>query len=463
MKKFLSGLLLIMLMSVLTGIVSADDLYTFTLADGVTILEDAGSWYIDVKTPHISGMADEDVETELNGYFEGLANSIWAEYNDEVAYAAENWELEDMPHFGYEYSWNIVYENDDYLVFKTLIFVAAGSSSSFNEYWTLDKHSGLPVALRDVADGERMEEIHDMIQAAMEKRNESGKIYWLEDNIYDAAFSFVEANHHWYINEGGNLVIVFDKYEVAPGAYGASEFEITDNKAVLIEEEKNVFDLYVRDRFDEETENWSIHLVTPALYGLDNEDEAETLNEHFIEYSESLKRDYEALKESAEESLMLGNQPRFSYAYFYKIISDNDNYFVFKTEYDFIAASFSNQTEYWNLDKNTRRLLSIADVIPENGMQMIYDQIYAEMKAANKSGQGHYYIDDDAETLDFMLSVLDETHNWYLNSDGELVIAFDKYDIAPGVMGSPEFVIDFEKEIPEQQEEPQEVQQGEQI
>ena len=36
----------------------------------------------------------------------------------------------------------------------------------------------------------------------------------------------LDAARHWYINNDGDLVIVFDKYEIAPGAQGESEFVI---------------------------------------------------------------------------------------------------------------------------------------------------------------------------------------------------------------------------------------------
>ena len=36
---------------------------------------------------------------------------------------------------------------------------------------------------------------------------------------------------------------------------------------------------------------------------------------------------------------------------------------------------------------------------------------------------------------------VDEDHNFYFNAQGELVIPFDKYEIAPGSMGCPEFTI----------------------
>ena len=35
-----------------------------------------------------------------------------------------------------------------------------------------------------------------------------------------------------------------------------------------------------------------------------------------------------------------------------------------------------------------------------------------------------------------------EYQNFYINSEGKVVIVFEKYEIAPGYMGTQEFVID---------------------
>ena len=39
-------------------------------------------------------------------------------------------------------------------------------------------------------------------------------------------FEGITENQKFYVNENGNVVIVFDKYEIAPGYMGMPEFEI---------------------------------------------------------------------------------------------------------------------------------------------------------------------------------------------------------------------------------------------
>lgn len=44
--------------------------------------------------------------------------------------------------------------------------------------------------------------------------------------VHIGLFTGISENTKFYMNEAGNPVIVFDKYEIAPGSAGAVEFEI---------------------------------------------------------------------------------------------------------------------------------------------------------------------------------------------------------------------------------------------
>ena len=52
--------------------------------------------------------------------------------------------------------------------------------------------------------------------------------YWLDSETPEWDFQSVREDSTFYVNEKGNLVIVFDEYEVAPGYMGSVEFEIPD-------------------------------------------------------------------------------------------------------------------------------------------------------------------------------------------------------------------------------------------
>ncbi len=227
-KKTLTIFIICLLTAVFCGIAYADDLYTFELTEGASYTDEGKGWYLKISVPQISGMADEEAQKELNDMFLSVKDGVVEEYERDVAYAEESLEEGNEPHFGYEYSYDVVTDSDEYFVFRTTWFMAAGSSSTVNEYYTLSKINGELVDFDDVVKSEEeMLAIREQILAEMIEINESEEgMYWVEDDSLDISLGQVEYLRHWYIDEDGDLVITFDKYEIAPGAMGNSEFVI---------------------------------------------------------------------------------------------------------------------------------------------------------------------------------------------------------------------------------------------
>ena len=52
-------------------------------------------------------------------------------------------------------------------------------------------------------------------------------MYWVDyDEVAEWNFERLKADQNFYFDGTGNLVIVFDEYEVAPGYMGAQEFTV---------------------------------------------------------------------------------------------------------------------------------------------------------------------------------------------------------------------------------------------
>lgn len=107
-------------------------------------------------------------------------------------------------------------------------------------------------------------------------------------------------------------------------------------------------------------------------------------------------------------------------------------------------GSFSAYTEkyYYNIDLATGKELTLKDVLGENYKEKantsIQQQIQQQMK--DESSDKSYFVPEDLTGLEFK-SIRDD-QGFYINEDGKTVIVFDKYEIAPGYMGFPEFVIE---------------------
>lgn len=229
-KQILSCLVLILLAAAITGIASAEDLYHFELTEAFNFSEETDNWFIRISVPQISGMADEEAQADLNAHFLAVKDEMLEEYKLNTDSAQQSIAEGNEPHFGYQYGYDIVTDTDQFFVFRTSWYFAAGSSTTLNEYFNLDKQTGelLSFDKHIVTSPEAMASIHDQIYEEMKAINESGEgMFWLEDDSLDVALGQTGNLNHWYFNENGELVITFDKYEVAPGAMGSPEFVVT--------------------------------------------------------------------------------------------------------------------------------------------------------------------------------------------------------------------------------------------
>ena len=112
-------------------------------------------------------------------------------------------------------------QTDQYL--SLMITGAESWASAYSEikYYNFDKKAGKWITLRDVLGDDYMQIAEQSIQKQIEQReNETGMQYWYEDS------EGINENTKFYMNEAGNPVIVFEKYEIAPGAPGQQEFQI---------------------------------------------------------------------------------------------------------------------------------------------------------------------------------------------------------------------------------------------
>ena len=80
------------------------------------------------------------------------------------------------------------------------------------------------LTLEDLLGPDYIEKANESIRAAIKEREaDSGEEFFSKAA---GGFVTVTADTPFYINEKGNPVVVFEKYEIAPGFMGRPEFEI---------------------------------------------------------------------------------------------------------------------------------------------------------------------------------------------------------------------------------------------
>ena len=113
-------------------------------------------------------------------------------------------------------------------ILSFVLYKTETRASAYTEsyVYNIDLQTGNDITLADLL-GSKWKEIADRtVKIGIYQRSqEPGNVYYTEEE-YGLEFEGISEDQQFYINEKGNPVIRFDKYEIAPGYMGAQEFEI---------------------------------------------------------------------------------------------------------------------------------------------------------------------------------------------------------------------------------------------
>lgn len=103
-------------------------------------------------------------------------------------------------------------------------------------------------------------------------------------------------------------------------------------------------------------------------------------------------------------------------------------------------AAVYGQVFCYNVDLDTGRYLTLRDVLGDSYKQRVLDAI--DRRIASDSELAMYVFDSEVD----IPSLIDEDRMFYLKDDGKTaVVIFDKYEIAAGAAGRPEFEITIDE------------------
>lgn len=111
-----------------------------------------------------------------------------------------------------------------------------------------------------------------------------------------------------------------------------------------------------------------------------------------------------------------------------------------------VAAS--QERHYYNLDLDREQALTLEDILGEDYVRICNESIDAQIREQVRTDEMKSYFGygpdgekDDEMGIEGFTTVSKDT-KFYLNEEGNPVIVFDEYEIAPGYMGMPEFEIE---------------------
>ncbi len=191
----------------------------------ITIREfsyDDGHNSTNVKVPKVVTNEDHTAVSDINKEVEEYTNELLAQFENNML--VEGYQNLDV-------SYQVVTNNETWFALDVAAVETQASGYEFHKIYNINKVTGKQVELKDLfKEGSDYitvisEEIKNQMKEKMAK--DSGVMYWLDNKEYpEDNFNEIKENQSFYLNEDGNLVIVFDEYEVAPGYMGVQSFII---------------------------------------------------------------------------------------------------------------------------------------------------------------------------------------------------------------------------------------------
>lgn len=192
---------------------------------------------------------------------------------------------------------------------------------------------------------------------------------------------------------------------------------------------------------DENTFNANIKV--PEISGLKDEKLQNSLNEKYLKENEKL---YEQFIEDMEDMKEKGGG-HLGVDSGYVIKTDNDRILSVGRYVVNTVASSSTTFKYDTIDKKNEVLITLPSLFKDDSyVDIISENIKEQMRELHKADEGKiYWVEGvEEEGLVDLFEKISKEQSFYINSEGKLVISFDKYEVGPGYMGIQEFVIPTE-------------------
>ena len=162
-----------------------------------------------VAVTNQDGEVLSDETDELNQEVKKYAGGIIKSYQSDVASIEDGENGNEAVNSSYQ----VVTDNDRLFALRIDTSIVMGGSNQYTKIYNVDKKTGNTITLNDLFQKENMEK-------------DSNLQYFLDKDVDGYSFDGIKNDVNFYVNKEGELTIVFDKYEVAPGYMGIVEFTI---------------------------------------------------------------------------------------------------------------------------------------------------------------------------------------------------------------------------------------------
>ena len=187
-----------------------------------------------------------------------------------------------------------------------------------------------------------------------------------------------------------------------------------------------------------EDENFLADIEEVRLENVKMEGSIQTINESIEEMTDRLIARFEEQVEQGEghSGIYAGHE----------VVTDTDTWFTLRIHVTEIEASGFQYQYYYHIDKTTGEIATLKDLFKEGAdyITPISENIKEQMREQMQADESKVYWVDSKEEMGHQFEAVKADQNFYVNQNGQIVICFDEYEVAPGYMGLVEFTVDEE-------------------
>lgn len=128
---------------------------------------------------------------------------------------------------------------------------------------------------------------------------------------------------------------------------------------------------------------------------------------------------------------------------FHNTLRDDEQYLVLRFSATVNVGGSVDYIRFLMLDKQSGQILSLGDLFAPDSdyVTVISENIRAQMERQMEEGVGDYFLPGGIWSDEECFQSIDPDQNFYVDSENNLVLIFEEFQVAPGSMGTPQFNI----------------------
>lgn len=124
-----------------------------------------------------------------------------------------------------------------------------------------------------------------------------------------------------------------------------------------------------------------------------------------------------------------------------EVLTDDERWFSLALTLYQGAGSGYERHRHYTVDKTTGKQAELSEFFGEDYIDIISEEVSNQMRQRMAEDENVIYWIDYEDMPEWNFTSIAEDQDFYVNADGDVVICFDEYEVAPGYMGCVEFVL----------------------